>query len=77
VDGGKAVNSVLAQRYAVEPRLGSPVHRQAERAAVQLAAHHDAAFGEAELFTHLLEQVPPGLNDGGRDELCTDVPLGH
>jgi hypothetical protein len=39
----------------------------------ELAAHDDAALGEADLLADLQHFVPPGLAQGGRDVLCTDV----
>jgi hypothetical protein len=44
---------------------------------VQLAAHHDAALGEAELFADLLLDVPPSPFNRGGDELGTDVPFSE
>ena len=43
----------------------------------QLAAHDDATLGEADLLTDLRHLVPPGLVQGGRDELGADVALGE
>ena len=39
----------------------------------QLAAHDDAAFGEAHLPANLRGLIPAGLNDGGGDVLGADV----
>ena len=41
----------------------------------QLAAHDDPALGEADLLADLQHLVPPGLAQGGRDELGADVAL--
>jgi hypothetical protein len=41
------------------------------------AAHHDAPLGEAEIFMHLLFDVPTRLRDGWRDEPGADAPLGQ
>ena len=41
----------------------------------QLAAHDDAALGEADLLANLRHLVPPGLAQGRCDELGADVTL--
>ena len=46
-------------------------------AADQPAAHGDAALGEAHLLADLRHLVPPGLAQGGRDELGADVAFGE
>ena len=42
-------------------------------AADQLAAHDDLPLGETELLADLRHLVPPGVSQGGRDELGADV----
>jgi hypothetical protein len=43
----------------------------------ELAAHDDPALGEADFLADLREQVPPGLLDGGGDELRADIALAE
>ncbi len=43
----------------------------------QLAAHDDPALGEADLLADLQHLVPPGLAQGGRDELGADVAFAE
>ena len=43
----------------------------------QVAAHDDAAPGEAHLLADLRHLVPPGPAQGGRDELGADVAFGE
>ncbi|MNR25485.1 hypothetical protein D3C85_1426390 [compost metagenome] len=45
--------------------------------AMQLAAHDDAALGEADFLAHLFVMVPAGLEDGRGNELGADVPFGE
>ena len=43
----------------------------------QLAAHDDAALGEAHLLADLQHLVPPHSAQGGGDELGADIPFGE
>ena len=43
----------------------------------QLAAHDDAALGEADLFADLRHLIPARLPQGGRDELGADVAFAE
>ena len=43
----------------------------------QLAAHGDAALGEADFLANLCHLVPPGLAQGRGDELGADVALAE
>ena len=46
-------------------------------ARVQLAAHDDAALGEADFFAHLRGEIPAGPLQGRGDVLGADVALGE
>ncbi|AII52263.1 hypothetical protein N008_09765 [Hymenobacter sp. APR13] len=65
------------QRYAglliehiVGPELGSTLIHV-------VAAHLNAAVGQAHLFAQLAVYVPTGPHDGRRDELGPDILLGQ
>jgi hypothetical protein len=46
-------------------------------AAVELAAHDDAAAGEGDFLAHLAVQIPAGLHERRDEVLGADVPLGQ
>ena len=44
---------------------------------MELASNIDTTISEADLFTHLVVQIPPGVHKTGSDELGANIALAE